>query len=267
MNQDLVGIYNALGRTTEARRAAENVPERLRAQVIAQVLYTETGPLVGQGKPGANEALLRQVTTTYPNVEAIPLAPLWVGSLIQIGRLDELRGGIERARHDGFVLFNGVRFRWMLYAAEARLALTEGNVEEAIRQFQLAAENGGPAASQTGDAPVLIANAWVRRGDRRRAIAVLEDATHERWTSSAGGAVFAAIGVRVGSWMAAANRLSELYREEGRLREAGALDRDLAKLLVEAEPDFPLLLRLKARQAGVMSIPAVADRRQGRGRN
>jgi hypothetical protein len=52
----------------------------------------------------------------------------------------------------------------------------------------------------------------------------------------------------VSAWMAAANRLSELYREEGRNREAAVLDKDLATLLTEAEPDFPLLLRLKARQ-------------------
>jgi hypothetical protein len=136
----------------------------------------------------------------------------------------------------------------MLDAAEAGLALTEGRIEEATRLFQAAAENGGPTAAQTGDGPVLFANAWVKRGDRGRAIAVLEDATRDRWTSSAAGVTFAGIGLRVSAWMAAANRLSELYREEGRHGDADVLDRDLAKLLAEADPDFPLLVRLKARQ-------------------
>lgn len=248
MNQDLVGIYNALGRTSDAARAAQNVPERGRFQNVTQVLLTETGALIGEGKPGAKDALLRHLMTEYPNLEAIPATPLWVASLIQLGKLDVLHAIVDRAKRDGFVLFNGGRIRWMLDAAEARLAVTEGNIEEATRRFQLAADNGGPAAAQTGDAPVLIANAWVKRGDRRRAIAVLEDATRDRWTSSAAGAIFGAVGLRVNGWMSAANRLSELYREEGRRREADALDRDLRKLLAEAESDFPLLLRLRARQ-------------------
>jgi len=247
MNQDLVGIYNALGRTGDAARAAHNVPERLRDQTVTQVLLTETGPQIGQGKPGAKDALLRHLTEAYPDLEAIPATPLFVASLIQVGRVDALRSTVERAKRDGFVLYGG-RIRWMVDAAEARLALTEGNIEEASRLFQIAAENGGPAAAQTGDAPVLFANAWVKRGDRRRAIAVLEDATRDRWTSSAAGAIFGAVGLRVNGWMSSANRLSELYREEGRRSEADALDRDLAKLMAEAEPDFPLLLRLRARQ-------------------
>jgi serine/threonine-protein kinase len=247
MNQDLVGIYNALGRTTDAARAAQNAPERLRGQTVAQVLLTETAPLSAQGKPGAKEALLDHVATLYPNLESVPAMPLWVASLIQVGKLDELRASVARARRDGFVSFNGVRNRWMLDAAEARVALLEGNIEAAGALFQRASENGGPSALQTGDAPVLIANAWVDRGDRNRAISVLEDVIRDRWTSSAAGVIYASLGVRVGGWIAGANRLSELYREEGRVKEADALDRDLSKLLAQAEPDFPLLVRLKAR--------------------
>jgi serine/threonine protein kinase/tetratricopeptide (TPR) repeat protein len=248
MNQDLVGIYNALGRTTDAARAAHNVPVPLREQTVTQVLLAETGPQIGQGKASARDALLRHLTDAYPNLETIPATPLFVSSLIQVGKVNTLRAIVDRAKRDGFVLFGNVRSRWMVDAAEARLALTEGNIEEASRLFQKAAENGGPALAQTGDGPVTFADAWVKRGDRRRAIAVLEDATRDRWTSSAAGAVFAGIGVRVSAWMGAANKLSELYREEGRRREADALDRDLFKLLSEAESDFPLLVRLTARQ-------------------
>jgi hypothetical protein len=99
---------------------------------------------------------------------------------------------------------------------------------------------------------------------------VLVDATRERWGESAVGLSVtwpssstkleriiwsrtetdAGIGVRVSGWMRAANRLAELYREDGQRDQADSLDRDLAKLLAAADPDFPLLTALKARQLG-----------------
>jgi hypothetical protein len=269
MNLDLVGIYTALGRSSDAEHAAENVPDALRAQAVAQVRFAEAGAYAAPGKPGARDALLHHLATVYPSLK-IPAAPLWVASLVLVGKVDAVRAAVESARRDGYVQYDGGQFRWHLFAAEARLALAEGRIEEATRLFQRAAENGGSATSQDSGTSVPLANAWIARGDRRRAIAVLVDATRERWGESAVGLSVtwpssstkleriiwsrtetdAGIGVRVSGWMRAANRLAELYREDGQRDQADSLDRDLAKLLAAADPDFPLLTALKARQLG-----------------
>jgi hypothetical protein len=50
--------------------------------------------------------------------------------------------------------------------------------------------------------------------------------------------------------MAARDKLSDAYRRVGRLGDAAAVDDELVKLLRAADPDYPMLLEVKARIAG-----------------
>jgi tetratricopeptide (TPR) repeat protein len=244
MRANLIGIYNSLGRYGDAHRAAEGMLPQRRDVDIGRVLFNAARA----GKPGAKEALLAHLTTLYPNLSDTPAIPVWADALALVGRLDELRVMVERAKRDGYVLFNNggtvlSPFRWFVQRAEGTLALAEGRVEEALRLFEESAKLSG--GQGTGGQAWLIADAWIARGDLQRARLVLEQATGD-WTkvitSNLGG-----FGVAVGNWIIDRERLAEVYRMLERHTEASAIEAQLLKLLAVAEEPNPMRQRLLAR--------------------
>ncbi len=55
-------------------------------------------------------------------------------------------------------------------------------------------------------------------------------------------------------------KLAELYRRVGRDEKAPAIEAELLKLLKYADPDYPLLQDLRARQSPAPPTPAEAGR-------
>jgi hypothetical protein len=49
-------------------------------------------------------------------------------------------------------------------------------------------------------------------------------------------------------WMRDQKLLADLYREDGHVDKTRAIERDLLARLAVADPDYPLLVELKARQ-------------------
>jgi hypothetical protein len=50
-------------------------------------------------------------------------------------------------------------------------------------------------------------------------------------------------------WLEGRAQLARLYRKNGQVREAEAVEAQMSKLLALADPDYPLLLELRERAA------------------
>jgi hypothetical protein len=87
---------------------------------------------------------------------------------------------------------------------------------------------------------MMTADALVELGRLTDAIVMLEASTAHR------GAEADVAGYK---WMNARAQLAGLYHKAGREPEAHAVEDHLLKLLAVADPDYPLLLELKARVA------------------
>ena len=217
---DLVGIYNSLGRTRDARRIADGLPPDSREENVVRVLYTETKG----GKPGAKEALEAYLTGISADLGNLPPTPLYAASLVLIGRVDALRTAVVQSRKAGSVPYNGRPIVWFLTMAEARLALAEGRIDDAVQLFEETHARGGPAPTIGGNTEV--ANAWADSGDPGRAISMLEQATRGSWATSASASSFAGYAVRVAEWITARVRLADLLRSAGRAQEAAAIEKE-----------------------------------------
>lgn len=241
---NLLGIYNSLGRQRDARRIADGLPPDRRDEGIVRVLYADTN----QGKPGAREALDAYLTGINADLGALPPTPLYAASLMLAGRIDALRTAVAQSRRDGFVQYFGRPLVWFPAAADARLALAEGRIEDAVRFFEEANARGGPAFAESIGLVTEVADAWVARGDRERAMSMLERATRGSWANSAANSSFSGYAVRVAEWITARVRLADLLRSAGRAQEAAAIEKEVLLLLAVADDDNPQRLKLQARQ-------------------
>jgi hypothetical protein len=88
-----------------------------------------------------------------------------------------------------------------------------------------------------------LAHALEAGGKLSEAARLLETVTANQWRQYA-------IQGPASSWISGRNQLANLYRSMGRAKEADAIDADLLKLLAVADPDHPVLARIKARQNG-----------------
>ena len=97
-----------------------------------------------------------------------------------------------------------------------------------------------------------LASAWLRRGERDKAI----NALRESWVRDPLLDVDGD-GPYGHDWMPNALLLAELYRRAGRRPEAEPIEADLDRLLATADPDFPLFEKLKRlRATGYSAGPA-----------
>jgi serine/threonine-protein kinase len=88
-------------------------------------------------------------------------------------------------------------------------------------------------------------------GKRSEAIALLEEAGRRRRDLT----VFNSLSL----WMRGRAQLARLYRKNGQFREAEAIEAQLLKLLAVADPDYPLLKELQARQSQSTSPHVLAS--------
>jgi serine/threonine-protein kinase len=113
------------------------------------------------------------------------------------------------------------------------LELARGDRKKALASLQVASPlDGRPQSIYRFE---YLAEIYVQQGDSPRAVATLEDSLQYRSKP------FQALW-----WMRNELRLAELYHASGRDAFARPLEQELDKLLVAADLDFPLLVRLKA---------------------
>jgi serine/threonine-protein kinase len=191
--------------------------------------------------PGAKDSRRDFVSARYRDVERGSSDPLWAlyaRSFYQLGMVDELRDMAAKSKEPGRRTSAGLALQ-----IDGLLALAEGRVDEGARLFQSAKQAGfkTPWSSELNRSDV--AAAWKTRGGLERAAEVLET-TRNDWPR----VVMADLGLVW--WIPARDRLSNLYRSMGRVKEADEIDAELLKVLAVADTDHPVFARIKARQNG-----------------
>ena len=161
-----------------------------------------------------------------------PLALSLVQMLAQVGLLAEAREALAQleASVGGFYWDNA------FLVLRGELALAEGNAEAAISFL----EAGLPLERTPGSwlhlpGSISLSRALLEKEEPTRALHVLEETSElksrsyqNRW-----------------QWMNTQLILAERYRELGYKAEAREIENELLGLLAYADPDFPLLLRLR----------------------
>ncbi len=120
---------------------------------------------------------------------------------------------------------------------KGELALARGETTQAIRLLQ----EGLQPISRSGTFTYFLgtetlARAWEGKGDRGKAVAVLEQASAERPRGSI---------VNGFAWMRVQQRLAQLYRKVGRDQDAERIESELRRLLAGSDPDFLMLVQLE----------------------
>ena len=123
---------------------------------------------------------------------------------------------------------------------KGELALAGGQRTRAIGLLQ----EGVQAIHQSGTFTFFLgaealARAWEREGNLPKAIGALEMASAERPRITI---------VRGFAWMRVQRHLAQLYRKVGRQQGAQRIEAELGRLLAGADPDFPMLVQLRASQ-------------------
>ena len=125
---------------------------------------------------------------------------------------------------------------------EAEVALAEGRAQTAVDLLTAALRGDWTQHGTDIRGPIYflalqaLASAWLELDDRENALQALELASRQKHRTHP----FARE-----SWMALQLQLASLYRELGRDQDALAIEAELRRLMVLADPDFWLVQKLK----------------------
>jgi hypothetical protein len=125
---------------------------------------------------------------------------------------------------------------------EGQLAVAEGRWDAAIALLEPVERHyrRRPDGDRWMIAVQRLADAWAAKGEMARAIALLE-APQRRLEYSIFPSNYSC------DWLEARDRLSQLYRQSGRIAEADTVDAELRALLAVADEDHPIRRRLDQR--------------------
>ena len=147
--------------------------------------------------------------------------------LARTGRLEEAERLLDRSRRDGADLLEG------------HMLLARGHVGEAIEALERGLEVLFGANSRYFIGVEALADAYRLEGDMARARVVMEEGSTRRsqTVSSFSGSW----------WLRHQVLLADLYREIGLTEQAGAIEAEVAALLVLADAEHPLRVALAGR--------------------
>jgi tetratricopeptide (TPR) repeat protein len=183
------------------------------------------------------DAMRAVLGRAYPDILAQELGGGWVTFGEQIRLLVEA-GLLERAREAAATikLRNPTPVVLLL---EGELAVAEGRDETGVALLQqYLAQSTEPENPSWVRAAITLAGVLVHTGDLPRAVEILEAASERRY-GLAGPASSHAY-----AWLAARERLVDVYRSAGRVSEADAVEAELLALLEVADDDHPIKRRL-----------------------
>lgn len=156
--------------------------------------------------------------------------------LLSQARAERVARVLEDMQQDSLPDVLRERVREFSTAARGEQALARGRMEEAVRLLEQGVERLRPRARPVYFLAVeSLADAWERRGNRKRALQVLEAATQPRAEAFWDG-LFS---------MRVQLRLAELHRKMGHLERAQAIETELRHLLVYADPDHVVLKQVE----------------------
>jgi serine/threonine protein kinase/tetratricopeptide (TPR) repeat protein len=179
---------------------------------------------------GDRAGIAAHVKTSQPDFPVVSL-------LIRAGRIDEASRVLPAA----------IRFRDIDHLDPAwsanEIQEARGNRERIQQALQMGPTwtNWGPGSVRVFWYSETLAHAAANIGDLKAAIKVLED-TAPYGSRSYG--IYATAGVYA---MRDQKLLADLYRQDGQVDKARAIERDLLARLAVADPDYPLLVALKQR--------------------
>jgi serine/threonine-protein kinase len=245
-------IYVALGRISQAGQTIEGLRAMKGSDVEDQWVEVNRASffdVIGDRRQ------LREVVASWP--DPLPADAPRQGELaffIAAGRLEaaerELRFS-ERALKGvgapGQII--NLNFAGALELARGHHAAAIDLMQHSMRMMRVAAADAGWSLSGHGQwAAPKLAEALEQTHRLREAIAILEEAGQRR-------SEVAAFGMnRIDWWMRHRAQLARLYRKNGQLREAEAVEAHLRTLLAVADPDYPMLKELNTRAAGAASV-------------
>ncbi len=155
-------------------------------------------------------------------------------NLAQLGYVDEAQEFLDALPQD-FDLDKGA-----LFGARGIIHLAHGRYEEAIRALDVANfwhQQEDVLSNYFHDAR-LLSRAWEAVGDPEQGLKILEEASRQKPRVLR--AKF--------YWLELQLRLAELYREVGRHQKALEIEDELRRYSAYADPDFPILVELEARE-------------------
>ena len=189
---------------------------------------------------GDRDALRRLLQRTFPQLDEVVGGSSNLASQVFLAFIDA--GMLDSARELLQIIKERVAADWrspgtrlgasFSAAAEAHFSVAEGH---AVRGVQLLEQfiRDNPGGRGMLRASLTLADEWVRREKRARAIGVLEHASR---SITLEGCPLDCMRLR--------ERLAQLYRHDGRLAEAEGIEAELLHLLSAAEDDFPMKQRL-----------------------
>jgi len=216
--KELGFISLALGRTAEAESWFRRLPDpAARHEALAVLVFAQDDP----------EALARHLKEGAGYRD--PMTPLLFSMAGLREESEKLLANLER---------QGVEDHY-LGLGRGLNAMTTGDLETAIGEFNASSEKLRPDHRGLFFAGAdLLAVAFSKKGDLRRAVATLERvAGHRRRAAYMGSGVF---------WIKCQMRLAGFYREIGREEDADQIETQLLDLLEASDEDYPLRARLQA---------------------
>jgi tetratricopeptide (TPR) repeat protein len=183
--------------------------------------------------------LKRQLTNATP-FDASDRPEFAIPLLARVGAISEARRLLSSLEEPSNTYFNTYflepRRSAILRSLEGELSLARGDSAKGIRLLQesLSPREGGWTFLLGSEA---LARAWELKGNLSQAIRVLEHVSTNRTRIAMGHEAFI--------WVHLEGHLAQLYRKAGRDEDADRTEAELRRLLTYADPDNPLLVRLK----------------------
>ena len=212
---DLFGVYLQLGRLDSAAGCLRKISDPIfRHEKMSRVSFMREDP----------DALKQDLEASQEGAwERLPKIRLCLltraGLLSEAGRL--LTQFEECCSDEPYVQI-----------LRGEVALARGQIGDAISQLENGTSHDPDSLPHFFMGSESLARALAKKGDRARAIEVLERASARRRQ-----AAFSQAGQY---WVWIRYQLSRLYRESGRENEARAIEGELRKLLALADPDHPI---------------------------
>jgi tetratricopeptide (TPR) repeat protein len=242
-------LYAVIGRLRQAERTIDVVRrteghdtvETFLEDLAKAQFFRERGDVAG----------LRELAAARWRTPIPETAPTIMGgrafSLIDAGFLDDAERDM---RWSQALALNSTGTNPTAFNSTGALELARGHREAAATSFRRAIEMAARvpnsaipspsyASGQHLQAALNLATIMEADGKRSEAIALLEEAGRRRRDLGTGALT---------SWMRSRAHLARLYRKNGQIREAEAVEAQLLKLLAVADPDYPLLKELEARR-------------------
>ena len=223
-------FYLTLGDLSSAAQVARAIPDPfLREHMLALVAFSAEDAESMMAHLG-NEIALLQSGNPHPTA-----APVIAALLARSGLSRESRTMI------GFLDRHGYRNAHLRFA-EGEVALVEGSSAEAIHALRDALQLfRWFGVAQTHLAAGSLASALIEQGDRAQALEVLQESAARKSRSYR----TESLGTTAWLWQRNQADLAALYHGLGRLSEAGEVAGELMENLRGADPDHPILRRLR----------------------